>query len=99
MALPPKPPVKPPVKAPAQAPAQSPASAPPAGAAGGKPQTAQQQATKAHPAVGPDGKLKKKELIEQFTPFVRGIAAKIKKSLAKNIEFDDLVAYGMAGLL
>ncbi len=56
-------------------------------------------ATKAHPKVGADGKLAKKELIEQFTPFVRGIAAKIKKSLAKNIEFDDLVAYGMAGLL
>lgn len=56
-------------------------------------------ATKAHPAIGADGKLAKKELIEQFTPFVRGIAAKIKKSLAKNIEFDDLVAYGMTGLL
>lgn len=92
MALPPKPPVKPPAQA-----AGAPAAAGSAGAA--KPQTAQQQATKAHPAVGPDGKLKKKELIEQFTPFVRGIAAKIKKSLAKNIEFDDLVAYGMAGLL
>ena len=49
--------------------------------------------------MGPDGKLAKKELITQFTPFVRGIAAKIKKSLAKNIEFDDLVAYGMQGLL
>jgi len=57
------------------------------------------KATKAHPVVGNDGKLAKKELIEQFTPFVRGIAAKIKKSLAKNIEFDDLVAYGMTGLL
>ncbi len=56
-------------------------------------------ATKAHPAVGMDGKLAKKELIEQFTPFVRGIAAKIKKSLSKNIEFDDLIAYGMTGLL
>jgi RNA polymerase sigma factor for flagellar operon FliA len=75
----------PPRSPPAKPPA--PAAAPAAGA------------TKAHPAVGPDGKLAKKELIEQFTPFVRGIAAKIKKSLAKNIEFDDLVAYGMAGLL
>jgi RNA polymerase sigma factor FliA len=77
-------PPKPPVKPPASPPG-------PAGAS--KP------ATKAHPAVGPDGKLAKKELIEQYTPFVRGIAAKIKKGLAKNIEFDDLVAYGMAGLL
>lgn len=56
-------------------------------------------ATKAHPALGSDGKLDKKALIQQYTPFVRGIAAKIKKSLAKNIEFDDLVAYGMTGLL
>ena len=61
--------------------------------------TFERPATKAHPAVGADGKLDKKQLIEQFTPFVRGIAAKIKKSLAKNIEFDDLVSYGMAGLL
>jgi RNA polymerase sigma factor for flagellar operon FliA len=55
--------------------------------------------SKAHPLVGVDGKLAKKELIEQYTPFVRGIAAKVKKGLAKNIEFDDLIAYGMAGLL
>lgn len=55
--------------------------------------------SKAHPLVGTDGKLAKKELIEQYTPFVRGIAAKIKKGLAKGIEFDDLIAYGMAGLL
>jgi RNA polymerase sigma factor for flagellar operon FliA len=56
-------------------------------------------ATKANPAVASDGRLDKKALIEQYTPFVRGIAAKIKKSLSKNIEFDDLIAYGMAGLL
>jgi len=56
-------------------------------------------ATKARPAVGADGKLDKNALVEQYTPFVRSIAAKIKKTLAKNIEFDDLVAYGMAGLL
>jgi RNA polymerase sigma factor for flagellar operon FliA len=56
-------------------------------------------ATKAHPAVGADGKLDKKALIEQYTPFVRSIAAKIKKTLAKTIEFDDLIAYGMTGLL
>jgi RNA polymerase sigma factor for flagellar operon FliA len=55
--------------------------------------------SKAHPLVGADGKLAKRELIEQYTPFVRGIAAKIKKGLAKTIEFDDLIAYGMTGLL
>jgi len=57
------------------------------------------KASKAMPLVGPDGKLDKNALIEQYTPFVRGIAAKIKKTLSKNIEFDDLVAYGMTGLL
>ncbi|MCP4500902.1 MAG: sigma-70 family RNA polymerase sigma factor [Deltaproteobacteria bacterium] len=56
-------------------------------------------ATKANPAVGKDGKLDKTALVEQYTPFVRSIAAKIKKTLAKTIEFDDLMAYGMAGLL
>ena len=55
--------------------------------------------TKAHPLVGLDGKLAKKELIEQYTPFVRSIAAKIKRGIAKTIEFDDLIAYGMTGLL
>ncbi|MDP2340375.1 MAG: sigma-70 family RNA polymerase sigma factor [Deltaproteobacteria bacterium] len=59
----------------------------------------QQRVSKAHPLVGTDGKLAKKELVEQYTPFVRSIAAKIKKGLAKNIEFDDLLAYGMTGLL
>jgi RNA polymerase sigma factor for flagellar operon FliA len=84
MALPPKPPPAKPA-------------APPQG--GAAPAPGQKAVTKAHPAVGADGKLAKKELIEQYTPFVRGIAAKIKKGLAKNIEFDDLVSYGMAGLL
>ena len=71
----------------------SPSAARPGLNAAGKP------ATKANPAVGADGKLEVNALVEQYTPFVRSIAAKIKKTLAKNIEFDDLIAYGMAGLL
>ena len=63
------------------------------------PEQAPQKVTKAMPKIGPDGKLDTTALIEQYTPFVRSIAAKIKKTLAKNIEFDDLVAYGMTGLL
>ena len=77
-------------------PEKKPAAAPEAASV---PPDVQRAVTKAHPAVGKDGKLDKKALIEQYTPFVRGIAAKIKKSLAKNIEFEDLVSYGMAGLL
>lgn len=55
--------------------------------------------TKARPAVGADGKLDKTALVTQYTDYVRSIAGKIKKTLSKNIEFDDLVSYGMAGLL
>src|SRR5580692_1510632 len=38
-------------------------------------------------------------IITQYTPYVRSIAGKIKKTLAKEIEFEDLVEYGMIGLL
>lgn len=38
-------------------------------------------------------------IIAQYTPYVRSIAGKIKKTLAKEIEFEDLVEYGMIGLL
>jgi RNA polymerase sigma factor FliA len=60
---------------------------------------AERPASNALPTLGVDGKLNKKELVEQYMPFVRGIAAKVKKSVSKNIEFDDLLAYGMTGLL
>ena len=40
----------------------------------------------------------RKQLAEKYMPFVRSVAGKIKKTLAKNIEFDDLVSYGMLGL-
>lgn len=38
-------------------------------------------------------------VITQYTPYVRSIAGKVKKTLAKEIEFEDLVEYGMIGLL
>ena len=41
----------------------------------------------------------KQRLVDANVPFVRSIAAKVKESLPKEIEFDDLVAYGMQGLL
>ncbi len=58
-------------------------------------------------AIRPDDKPVKKKLdfkdrnaiITQYTPYVRSIAGKIKKTLAKEIEFEDLVEYGMIGLL
>jgi RNA polymerase sigma factor for flagellar operon FliA len=91
---PPKPPVaSPPAVPPARAPQ------PRIDDDAGTSPSMQQRVSKAHPLVGTDGKLAKKELVEQYTPFVRSIAAKIKKGLAKNIEFDDLLAYGMTGLL
>lgn len=57
-------------------------------------------ALKERPAsIAADGKVNQQDLIDQYLPYVRSIAGKIKKSLAKEIEFDDLVEYGMVGLL
>lgn len=38
-------------------------------------------------------------LIEKYMPYVRSIAGKVKKTVAKEIDFEDLVEYGMIGLL
>lgn len=46
----------------------------------------------------PSKNMTRKELTEQYMPYVRSIAGKIKKTLSKDIEFDDLVSYGMLGL-
>jgi RNA polymerase sigma factor for flagellar operon FliA len=46
----------------------------------------------------PKKDMTRKELTEQYMPYVRSIAGKIKKTLSKDIEFDDLVSYGMLGL-
>lgn len=39
------------------------------------------------------------ELIEQYGSFVRSIARQVKKAVSPRIELDDLIAYGMTGLL
>jgi len=61
-------------------------------------------------AVDPDKKKKRKapapprpgmsrkELAEEYTSYVRSIAGTVWKTLSKDIEFDDLVNYGMLGL-
>ncbi len=41
----------------------------------------------------------RRALAEQYLPFVRSIAGKVKKTVAREIDFDDLVEYGMVGLL
>src|SRR5688572_11710835 len=41
----------------------------------------------------------KNKIVEQHTPLVWSIAKQIKKTLSPRIELDDLVGYGMAGLL
>ena len=43
--------------------------------------------------------MSKNDIAKQYTPYVRSIAGKIWKTLSKDIEFDDLVSYGMLGLL
>src|SRR5687767_10407534 len=45
----------------------------------------------------PSKDMSRKQLTEQYQPYVRSIAGKIKKTLSKEIEFDDLVQYGMLG--
>ncbi len=47
----------------------------------------------------PSKDMSRRELAEKYTPYVRSIAGKIKKTLSKDIEFDDLVSYGMLGLM
>jgi len=41
----------------------------------------------------------KNKIVEQHTPLVWSIAKQIKKTLSPRIEIDDLVGYGMTGLL
>jgi RNA polymerase sigma factor for flagellar operon FliA len=50
-------------------------------------------------AVEVKAKPDRRALAEQYTPYVRSIAGKVKKAVAKEIEFEDLVEYGMIGLL
>ncbi|MFC1610683.1 sigma-70 family RNA polymerase sigma factor [Myxococcota bacterium] len=42
--------------------------------------------------------LDRRTLAEKYMPYVRSIAGKIKKTVAKEIDFEDLVEYGMIGL-
>jgi RNA polymerase sigma factor for flagellar operon FliA len=41
----------------------------------------------------------RRHLVDENVSFVRSVAAKIKEQLPREIEFDDLVSYGMQGLL
>jgi RNA polymerase sigma factor for flagellar operon FliA len=50
------------------------------------------------PFAGGNG-VDKDALVKQFAPFVRSIAQKVKKSISSQVELDDLISYGMAGLL
>ncbi|MEO1227760.1 MAG: sigma-70 family RNA polymerase sigma factor [Myxococcota bacterium] len=47
----------------------------------------------------PTKDMSRAELAKQYGPYVRSIAGKIKKTLSKDIEFDDLYSYGMLGLM
>ena len=83
------PPAAPPA-APAEVPSADPLDLPPEAPASPKDKP---------PAISANGSVNQQNLIDQYLPYVRSIAGKIKKSLAKEIEFDDLVEYGMVGLL
>jgi len=51
------------------------------------------------PAAAPKPTIDRKTAIEKYLPFVRSIAGKIKKTIAKEIDYEDLVEYGIVGLL
>ncbi|MBI5508843.1 MAG: sigma-70 family RNA polymerase sigma factor [Deltaproteobacteria bacterium] len=40
----------------------------------------------------------RRALADKYSPFVRSIAGKVKKTVAKEIDYEDLVEYGMIGL-
>lgn len=42
--------------------------------------------------------LDRRTLADKYMPYVRSIAGKVKKTVAKEIDFEDLVEYGMIGL-
>jgi RNA polymerase sigma factor for flagellar operon FliA len=45
------------------------------------------------------GTLTQKQLVEQYSEYVVRIAKQVKRTLSSNIETDDLVSYGMTGLI
>lgn len=47
----------------------------------------------------PSKPLDRRLLAEQYMPYVHSIANKVKKSVAREVPFEDLVEYGMIGLL
>src|SRR6185369_6696855 len=47
----------------------------------------------------PNSPAERQRLVEGHLSFVRSIAAKVKEQLPREIEFDDLVAYGTQGLI
>jgi RNA polymerase sigma factor FliA len=47
----------------------------------------------------PNSPAERQRLVEAHLTFVRSIAAKVKEQLPREIEFDDLVAYGTQGLI
>jgi RNA polymerase sigma factor for flagellar operon FliA len=60
---------------------------------GGEPAKAKAEGQK-----GTAPNLDRRTLADNYMPFVRSIAGKIKKTVAKEIDFEDLVEYGMIGL-
>jgi RNA polymerase sigma factor FliA len=46
-----------------------------------------------------NGSLNQKQLVEQYSEYVVRIAKQVKRTLSPNIETDDLIGYGMTGLI
>ena len=55
--------------------------------------------TEATPQKEPIDYSNTSDVVARYTPFVKSITAKIRRGLPEHIEFDDLIDYGMIGLL
>jgi RNA polymerase sigma factor for flagellar operon FliA len=73
------------------------AAASPHGAATSAAAAAAEATPRAHAPVAPPSD--RRALLEQYAPYVRAIAGKIKKTVPKEIGFDELYDYGIIGLL
>jgi RNA polymerase sigma factor for flagellar operon FliA len=68
-------------------------------AAGRRPEAPARLAADRPLSPEPGKPLDRRLLAEQYMPYVHSIANKVKKGVAKEVPFEDLVEYGMIGLL
>lgn len=61
--------------------------------------TAMQLSQRSSASSAANARQTRDELVEQYRPYVRNIVGKIIKNISRDVDFDDLIAYGEMGLL